>query len=89
VTFAMVATEFAEASQVVKIISGEIESPIALAAQPVPNFPRLRALALFGRLAAERAYSLVIAVQKTAQKWSVAADGSRIPRVGSRSICAD
>ena len=27
VTFAMVATEFAEASQVVKIISGEIESP--------------------------------------------------------------
>ena len=27
VTFAMVATEFAEASQVVKIISGEIEPP--------------------------------------------------------------
>ena len=27
VTFAMVATEFAEASQVLKIISGEIESP--------------------------------------------------------------
>jgi len=27
VTFAMVATEFAEASQVIKIISGEIEPP--------------------------------------------------------------
>jgi hypothetical protein len=27
VTFAMAATEFAEASQVVKIISGEIEPP--------------------------------------------------------------
>ena len=32
--------------------------PIALAAQPVPNFPRLRALALFGRRTAERAESL-------------------------------
>ena len=31
--------------------------PIALAAQPVPNFPRLRALALFGRRTAERAGS--------------------------------
>ena len=29
--------------------------PIALAAQPVPNFPRLRALALFGRRSVERA----------------------------------
>ena len=29
--------------------------PIALAAQPVPDFPRLRALALFGRRTAERA----------------------------------
>ena len=28
VTFAMVATEFAEASQVIKIISGEIEPPL-------------------------------------------------------------
>ena len=33
VTFAMVAAEFAEASQVVKIISGEIESPDARAAK--------------------------------------------------------
>src|SRR5881397_4423146 len=42
--------------------------PIALAAQPAPNFPRLRALALFGRRTAERAESLAIAgVQKTAQ----------------------
>jgi len=42
--------------------------PIALAAQPVPNFPRLRALALFGRLSAHRAQTLVIAgVQKPAQ----------------------
>ena len=36
--------------------------------QPVPNFPRLRALALFGRRPAERAECLVIAgVQKPAQ----------------------
>ena len=42
--------------------------PIALAAQPVPDFPRLRALALFGRRTAERAESLAIAgVQKPAQ----------------------
>jgi hypothetical protein len=35
----------------------------------VPNFPRLRALALFGRRPAERAECLVIAgVQKPAQK---------------------
>ena len=33
VTFAMVATEFAEASHVVKIISGEIEPPDARAAK--------------------------------------------------------
>jgi len=42
--------------------------PIALAARSVPNFPRLRALALFGRRLAERAECLVIAgVQKPAQ----------------------
>src|SRR6476659_4906388 len=39
------------------------------------NFPRLRALALFGRLSAERAYSLAIAgVQKPAQIWTFAAN---------------
>src|SRR6516165_6014308 len=43
-------------------------NPHSAAAQPGPNFPRLRALALFGRLTAERAKSLVIAsVQKPAQ----------------------
>jgi len=48
--------------------------PIALAAQPAPNFPRLRALALFGRRSAERAESLVVAgVQKPAQKATLAA----------------
>ena len=41
----------------------------ALAAQPAPNFPRLRALALFGRRTAERAESLAIAgVQKPAHE---------------------
>jgi len=44
----------------------------------VPNFPRLRALALFGRLSAERASSLVIAgVQKPAQKLTHAAQQNR------------
>jgi len=39
-----------------------------LAAQPVPNFPRLRALALFGRRPAQHAERLVVAgVQKPAQ----------------------
>src|SRR6516164_7315949 len=42
-------------------------NPHSLAAQPGPNFPRLRALALFGRLSAERAETLVAGVQKPAQ----------------------
>jgi hypothetical protein len=33
---------------------GDRYADIALAAQPGPNFPRLRALALFGRLSAQR-----------------------------------
>src|SRR5882762_2641071 len=32
-----------------------LQIPVVLAAQPVPNFPRLRALALFGRRSVERA----------------------------------
>src|SRR6516162_5566356 len=49
-------------------------NPHSAAAQPGPNFPRLRALALFGRLTAERAKSLVIAsVQKPAQKEAACA----------------
>src|SRR5208337_2654772 len=43
--------------------------PIALAAQSLPNFPRLRALALFGRRLAEHAERLGVAgVQKPAQE---------------------
>jgi hypothetical protein len=43
--------------------------PIALAAPPVPNFPRLRALAFFGRRPAQSAECLVVAgVQKPAQQ---------------------
>ena len=50
---------------------------IALAAQPVPNFPRLRALALFGRRPAQSAEPLVVAgVQKPAQKPTLAKEGS-------------
>ena len=42
---------------------------------PDVNFPRLRALALFGRLTAERAKSLVIAsVQKPAHKPTIHTD---------------
>ena len=41
--------------------------PIAPAAQPEPNFPRLRALALFGRRSAQQAVGFVITgVQKPA-----------------------
>jgi hypothetical protein len=36
------------------------EIPIALAAQPTPNFPRLRALALLGRRPSEREKPIVI-----------------------------
>ena len=47
----------------------KIKIPIAFAAQPGRNFPRLHALALFGRLSAQRAQTLVIAsVQKPAQQ---------------------
>src|SRR6516162_563107 len=50
-------------------------NPHSAAAQPGPNFPRLRALALFGRLTAERAKSLVIAsVQKPAHKPTIHTD---------------
>ena len=42
---------------------------MALAAPPVPNFPRLRALALFGRRLVELAERLKVAgVQKPAQQ---------------------
>ena len=42
-------------------------NPHSAAAQPGPNVPRLRALALLGRLSAERAETLVIAdIQKPA-----------------------
>src|SRR5215475_259852 len=45
------------------------KSPIALAALPVPYFPRLRALALFGRRSLERAERLFVAgVQKPAHR---------------------
>ena len=42
--------------------------PIAPAAQPVPNFPRLRALALFGRRPAQQTIGLVIAGVKNLHK---------------------
>jgi hypothetical protein len=38
--------------------------PIAPVAQPVPNFPRLRALALFGRRPPQRVDSVVIPASK-------------------------
>ena len=38
--------------------------PIAPAAQPVPNFPRLRALALFGRRSTQQAVGLVMPASK-------------------------
>jgi len=41
---------------------------IALDAQPLPNFPRLRALALFGRRLAERAESSVLPASKNLHK---------------------
>ena len=42
--------------------------PIALAAQPAPNSPRLRALALFGRRPLQRVVSLVIPASKNLHK---------------------
>ncbi len=42
----------------------ETQIPIALAAQPAPNFPRLRALALFGRRPPECEAPLVIPASK-------------------------
>ena len=42
----------------------ESQIPIALAAQPAPNFPRLRALALFGRRPPECEAPLVIPASK-------------------------
>jgi hypothetical protein len=45
--------------------------PIVLAAEPVPHFPRLRALALFGRRPPQCEPRLVIAgVQKPAHEWA-------------------
>ncbi len=42
----------------------ENQIPIALAAHPAPNFPRLRALALFGRRLVERAERLSLPASK-------------------------
>ena len=46
----------------------ENQIPIALAAQPAPNFPRLRALALFGRRPPECEAPLVIPASKNLHK---------------------
>jgi hypothetical protein len=48
---------------------GQAEIPIALAAQPLPSVPRLRASTLFRRRLAERAATLGVAgVQKPVQE---------------------
>jgi hypothetical protein len=43
--------------------------PTALAARPVPNFPRLRALALFGRRLVERAERLSLPASKNLHRF--------------------
>ena len=45
--------------------------PIALAARPVPNFPRLRALALFGRRLVERAERLSLPASKNLHSFGL------------------
>jgi hypothetical protein len=59
-------------------------NPIALAAQPVLNFPRLRALALFGRRSVERAEPPCCRRPKT----STIADSIRSPRRHGRATIA-
>ena len=68
----------------------ESQIPIALAAQPAPNFPRLRALALFGRRPPECEAPLVIPASKNLHRtgpWSAAlAKPSSIVMIPGQSL---
>ena len=57
----------------------EDQIPIALAAQPAPNFPRLRALALFGRRPPECEAPLVIPASKNLHKCGPASRAGYSP----------